>query len=131
MFRNFPGLSPFQAGIDTTLTTAHGHTALDVAKKNAHKNPITIGEIKFLLKGSITSYNLYVIACEHSPGLIITLVDLAEVCLLFPFGDAAQIDPHRSLVILALLKGYITASTSQICPIPLYRGSLPPGQIAL
>ncbi|ETN87185.1 ankyrin repeat protein [Necator americanus] len=38
------------AGINVTLTNAAGLTALEYAKKNAHRNPITIKEIRFLLK---------------------------------------------------------------------------------
>nr|CDJ80101.1 Ankyrin domain containing protein [Haemonchus contortus] len=39
------------AGINSSLTNASGLTALEYAKKNAHRNPITIKEIRFLLKG--------------------------------------------------------------------------------
>ncbi|PIO70343.1 variant SH3 domain protein [Teladorsagia circumcincta] len=38
------------AGINSSLTNASGLTALEYAKKNAHRNPITIKEIRFLLK---------------------------------------------------------------------------------
>ncbi|KAL6722606.1 hypothetical protein Aduo_017716 [Ancylostoma duodenale] len=38
------------AGINASLTNAAGLTALEYAKKNAHRNPITIKEIRFLLK---------------------------------------------------------------------------------
>ncbi|VDL71942.1 unnamed protein product [Nippostrongylus brasiliensis] len=39
------------AGINSSLTNAAGLTALEYAKKNAHRNPITFKEIRFLLKG--------------------------------------------------------------------------------
>ncbi|WKY16906.1 hypothetical protein Q1695_001485 [Nippostrongylus brasiliensis] len=38
------------AGINSSLTNAAGLTALEYAKKNAHRNPITFKEIRFLLK---------------------------------------------------------------------------------
>ncbi|KIH65324.1 ankyrin repeat protein [Ancylostoma duodenale] len=41
------------AGINASLTNAAGLTALEYAKKNAHRNPITIKEIRFLLKGNV------------------------------------------------------------------------------
>ncbi|RCN28414.1 ankyrin repeat protein [Ancylostoma caninum] len=47
------------AGINASLTNAAGLTALEYAKKNAHRNPITIKEIRFLLKGSSDPFGNY------------------------------------------------------------------------
>ncbi|VDM61063.1 unnamed protein product [Angiostrongylus costaricensis] len=44
------------AGINSSLTNATGLTALEYAKKNANRNPITFKEIRFLLKRNIWEY---------------------------------------------------------------------------